>query len=143
MAQVLGQNQLLEVDVTGAGTTYKTMVCLSTSSVSVDMQTSDEYTNCGLLTATSPIKVTFSFDAVCETAPSVSQVSYQSLLDAMAASTLIKIRFQNPAVTGSSIGTAYKHECSAYITKLDMKQSSKELIKFTGTITSTGTPTLV
>lgn len=143
MAQVLGQNQMLEVDVTGTGTSYKSLVCLSNSGVSSDMQTSDEYTNCGLLTATSPIKVTFTFDAVCETAPTVSQCSYQSLLDAMAASTLVKVRFQNPAVSGSSIGTAYKHECSAYITKLDMKQSSKELIKFTGTISSTGTPTLV
>jgi len=41
------------------------------------------------------------FDAICEVAPSVSQVSYEDLLAAMVGKTLVSVRVQNPVVSGS------------------------------------------
>jgi hypothetical protein len=82
--------------------------------------------------------MTVDFDAVCEVAPSVAQVSYGSLLTAMVNKTLVSVRVQNPTVSGSSIGTAYYHQFSAYINSLTLTQANAEFIKFSGSFTSTG-----
>jgi hypothetical protein len=79
------------------------------------------------------------FDAICETAPSIAQVSYEDLLTAMVNKTLVAVRVQNPTVTGSSQGTAYYHKFSGYITDLTLNQSTTEFVNFSGTIQSTGT----
>jgi hypothetical protein len=78
------------------------------------------------------------FDAICETAPSVSQVSYSSLLTAFANKTLVSVRVQNPVVTGSSAGAAYYHQFKGYITSLTLNQATTEFVNFSGTIASTG-----
>ena len=66
------------------------------------------------------------------------QVSYEDLLSAMVNKTLVSVRVQNPTVTGASIGTAYYHQFSGYITDLTWNQSTTEFINFSGTIQSTG-----
>lgn len=138
MAQILGSLQNVEIDVTG-GSSYKNLVCLRTSSVNTTMDATTEQTNCGVLTSPSEPQMSLDFDAICETSPSVSQVSYEDLLGAMVAKTLVSVRVQNPTVTGSSVGTAYYHAFSGYITDLTMNQSTTEFVNFSGTIQSTGT----
>ena len=137
MAQILGSLQNIEIDVTG-GTSYKNLVCLRTSSVNTTMDATTEQTNCGVLTSPSEPQMSLDFDAICETAPSVAQVSYEDLLSAMVNKTLVAVRVQNPVVTGSSAGAAYYHSFSGYITDLTMNQSTTEFVNFTGTIQSTG-----
>lgn len=137
MAQVLGSLQNIEIDVTG-GTSYKNLVCLRTSSVNTTMDATTEQTNCGVLTSPSEPQMSLDFDAICETSPSVAQVSYEDLLSAMVNKTLVAVRVQNPVVSGSSAGAAYYHAFSGYITDLTMNQSTTEFINFTGTIQSTG-----
>ena len=137
MAQVLGSLQNIEIDVTG-GTSYKNLVCLRTSSVNTTMDATTEQTNCGVLTSPSEPQMSLDFDAICETSPSVSQVSYEDLLSAMVNKTLVAVRVQNPVVSGSSAGAAYYHAFSGYITDLTMNQSTTEFVNFTGTIQSTG-----
>lgn len=137
MAQVLGSLQNVEIDVAG-GTSYKNLVCLRTSSVNTTMDATTEQTNCGVLTSPSNPQMSVDFDAICETSPSVSQVSYEDLLGAMVAKTLVAVRVQNPVVTGSSEGAAYYHSFSGYITDLTLNQSTTEFINFSGTIQSTG-----
>lgn len=138
MAQILGSLQNVEIDVTG-GSSYKNLVCLRTSSVNTTMDATTEQTNCGVLTSPSEPQMSLDFDAICETSPSVSQVSYEDLLSAMVGKTLVSVRVQNPTVTGSSVGTAYYHAFSGYITDLTMNQSTTEFVNFSGTIQSTGT----
>lgn len=138
MGQVQGSLQNVEIDVAG-GTSYKNLVCLSTSSVNTTVDTSKSITNCGVLTSPSDASMTIDFDAICEVSPTVSQVSYGSLLTAMTNKTLISVRFQNPTVTGSSTGAAYYHQFSGYVTSLTVSQSSTDFIKFNGSIASTGT----
>jgi hypothetical protein len=138
MAQILGSTQNVEVDVTG-GSTFKNLVCLRTSSVNTTMDATTEQTNCGVLTSPSEPQMTVDFDAICENAPSSSQVSYEDLLAAMVNKTLVNTRVQSPVGGGSSAGTAYYHQFMGYITDLTLNQSTTEFINFSGTIQSTGT----
>ena len=137
MAQILGSTQNVEIDVAG-GTSYKNLVCLRTSSVNTTMDATTEQTNCGVLTSPSEPQMSLDFDAICETAPSIAQISYEDLLGAMVNKTLVNVRVQNPTVTGSSVGTVYYHQFLGYITDHTMNQSSTEFINFSGTIQSTG-----
>jgi hypothetical protein len=138
MGQILGSLQNVEIDVTGASS-YKNLVCLRTSSVNTTMDATTEQTNCGVLTSPSEPAMSLDFDAICETAPSIAQISYEDLLSAMVNKTIVAIRVQNPVVTGSSAGAAYYHQFAGYITDLTLNQSTTEFINFSGTIQSSGT----
>lgn len=138
MPQILGSLQNIEIDVAG-GTSYKNLVCLRTGSVNTTMDATVEQTNCGVLTSPSEPQMTVDFDAICEAAPTVAQVSYEDILAAMVNKTLVTVRVQNPTVTGASVGTVYYHQFSGYVTDLTLNQSTTEFINFSGTIQSTGT----
>jgi len=138
MGQIQGSLQNIEIDVTG-GSSYLNLVCLRTSSVNSTVDSTTDQTNCGVLTAVGFPQMSLDFDAICETAPTVSQVSYSSLLTAFANKTLVSVRVQNPVVSGSSAGAAYYHQFYGYITSLTLNQSTTEFINFSGTIASTGT----
>jgi hypothetical protein len=138
MPQVLGSLQNIEIDVAG-GSSYKNLVCLRTGSVNTTMDATTEQTNCGVLTSPSEPQMTVDFDAICEAAPTIAQVSYEDLLAAMVNKTIVTVRVQNPTITGSSIGTVYYHQFSGYITDLTLNQSTTEFVNFSGTIQSSGT----
>ncbi len=138
MGQVQGSLQNIEIDVAG-GSSFKNLVCLRTSSVNTTVDSTTEQTNCGVLTSVAEPQMTVDFDAICEVAPSVSQVSYEDLLAAAVNKTLVSVRVQNPTVTGASTGAAYYHQFSGYITDLTLNQSTTEFINFSGSISSTGT----
>jgi hypothetical protein len=138
MGQILGSAQNIEIDVAG-GTSYKTLVCLASSSVNTTLDTATDQTNCGTLTSVGEPSISVDFDAVCETAPTVSQISYEDLLSASINKSLITVRVQNPTVTGSSEGTVYYHQFSAYVTSLTLTQATADFIKFSGSVSSTGT----
>jgi hypothetical protein len=137
MGQILGATQSIEIDVTN-GTSYKSLVCLRTSSVNTTMDATTEQTNCGVLTSVSEPLMTVDFDAICEVSPSGQQISYEDLLTAMKSKSLVAVRVQSPQFTGSSYGAVYYHQFSGYITDLTWNQSTTEFINFSGTIQSTG-----
>ncbi|MFN5251064.1 MAG: phage tail tube protein [Bacteroidota bacterium] len=137
MAQVLSSNQPIEIDVAG-GSSYKTLVCVQSKTVSGSVDVTEEDTDCGLLTAVGSVKYTITADAVCETAPTVSQVSYNALLTAFVNKTLVNVRVQNPVVTGSSLGVAYYHSFYARITQLDLTGEAAGYVKFSITLNSDG-----
>jgi hypothetical protein len=135
--QILGSLQNVEIDVAG-GSSYKNLVCLRTSSVNTTVDSTTEQTNCGPLTSVADATMSIDFDAVCEVAPTISQISYEDLLAAMVGKTLVAVRVQNPVVSGSSAGATYYHQFLGYITSLTLNQSTTEYINFSGTVTSTG-----
>jgi hypothetical protein len=140
MPQILGANQNVEIDVTG-GTTFVRLVCLRSSSVNTTMDATTEQTNCGVLTSPSEPQMSVDFDAICETSPgslSPTAISYEELLAAMVAKTLVNVRVQSPLFSGSSYGAVYYHQFFGYITDLTLNQSSTEFINFSGTIQSSG-----
>ena len=138
MGQIQGTLQNIEIDVAG-GSSFKNLVCLSNSSVATTVDTSSDQTNCGVLVAPGEPSMAIDFDAVCEVAPTVAQVSYEDLLTAMVGKILVSVKVASPVVSGSSLGAAYYHQFLGYITSLTLTQSSGEFIKFSGSIASTGT----
>jgi hypothetical protein len=138
MAQILSVNQNIEIDVAN-GSSFKNLVCTSSATLNTSLATTQDQTSCGVLTAVGEPSMTIDFDAVCETAPTVAQISYEDLLAASVNKTLIAVRVQNPVVTGSSAGAAYFHQFSAYVTDLSLASTVGEYVKFSGTISSTGT----
>lgn len=137
MGQIQGSLQNVEIDVAN-GTSYKTLVCLRTSSVNTTLDTTTDQTNCGVLTSVGEPSMSVDFDAVCEVSPSGSQISYEDLLAASVNKTMIAVRVQNPVVSGSSAGATYYHAFSGYVTDLTLNQSTAEFINFSGTIASSG-----
>jgi hypothetical protein len=140
MGQIQGSIQNIEVDFAPTST-YKTLVCLRTSSVNTTVTVTEDETNCGKLTSVGEPGFSFTFDAVCETSPTVSQATYKDCLSAITAKTKVKVRFQNPVVTGSSLGAVYYHESEAFFTDLTLNQDAAggAYVNFSGTIQSTGT----
>jgi len=137
---ISGAVQNIEIDPAG-GSSYKTLVCLRTSSVNTTVTVTEDETNCGKLTSVGEPGFSFSFDAVCEVAPSASQITYEDCLSLIVNKTKFTVRFQNPTVTGASVGTLYYHQCEAYMTDLTLNQDAAggAYINFSGTIQSTGT----
>ncbi len=134
MAQILGSTQNVEIDVAG-GTNFIRLVCLRTSSVNTTMDATTEQTNCGVLTSPSEPQMSVDFDAICESAPgslTPTAISYEDLLTAMVAKTLVNVRVQSPQFTGSSYGAVYYHQFFGYITDLTLNQSSTEFISSKG-----------
>jgi len=135
MGQILGALQNIEVDTTNAGS-YKTLVCLSSSSVNTSADTASDATNCGILTSVGDYSITVDFDAVCEAIPQITQATYKDLLTAMSTKSLVSVRVQSPNVLGSSTGAAYFHSFGAYVNSLTITQATNEFIKFSGSFTS-------
>jgi hypothetical protein len=142
MANILGTNQKVEIDLTGAGTTWRSLVCLRNSSVDTTNDVTQEQTNCGVLSAIGEPSMAINFDAICETAVVTSgfnaTISYKDLLTVIKDKTLVKVRVQSPVVPASSLGAVYHHEFDAYLTSLTMNQATAEFINFSGTFQSTG-----
>jgi hypothetical protein len=136
--QILGSLQNIEIDVAG-GSSYKNLVCLRTASVNTTVDSTTEQTNCGPMTSVADATMSVDFDAICEVAPTITQVSYEDLLAAMVNKTLISVRVQNPVVSGSSAGATYYHQFLGFITSLTWNQATTEFINFSGSVTSTGT----
>lgn len=137
MGQILGSLQNVEIDVAG-GSSFKNLVCLRTSSVNTTVDSTTEQTNCGPMTSVADATMGVDFDAICEVAPTVAQISYEELLAAMVGKTLVNVRVQNPVVSGSSAGATYYHQFLGYVTSLTLNQSTTEFINFSGSVTSTG-----
>jgi len=138
MAKIQGSTQSVDIS-TDNGSTWKSLICLRTSSVNGSVDSTVEQTNCGTFTSIGKPNMTVDFDAICETAPGGSEVSYSSLLGYFNAGTQVLVRVQNPVVSGSSAGASYYQSFDAYLTSLTLNQSTTEFINFSGTFTSNGT----
>jgi hypothetical protein len=138
MAQITSSNQPIEIDVAN-GTAFKTLVCVSSGTVDGSVEVTTEQTDCGVLTSVGDPSYTITAEALCESAPTVDQVSYEDLLTAFVNKSNVAVRVQNPTVTGSSLGTVYYHSFSARITNLSLnKSSSAAYISFSVTLQSDG-----
>lgn len=136
--QILGSSQEIEInltDPTGLTGLYKALVCLRNSSVNSELAVTTEETNCGVLSAVGNTSVTVDFDAVCEAAPSGTQISYEEVWTALNAKTKVGVRVQSP---GATPGASYYHQFGAYVTSLSLSQETGAYISFSGTLTSDG-----
>jgi hypothetical protein len=131
MGQILGQTQDLKINLTNSGNQadFLTLVCIRNFSVNNELATTSEETNCGTKTSVGNAAVTVDFDAICETSPTTTQISYDDLLQALHSKTLVAVEVSS---------ASYSHVFAAYVTSLSLAQEAGAYISFTGTLTSDG-----
>jgi len=135
MAQLNGKDLNLYVRENGSTGAYKKMVCETNSGVEISTSTTETVTKCATYSSTSTPSFTFPIDAVLETAPSATEVSFEECLSYIFNSTLLDVKFENPV--GS--GTNFFIQGTARISALSISAPAEGLVSFTGTLTGTGT----
>lgn len=138
MATLLGTLVPLEVDFTGVGSTYKTLVCMQNFDAEVSSAIDTQETDCGQINTPGTPGSSVNFTAVCELTPGVSQATYKDCLAAQVANTLVKLRIQNPASGSVALGAAFYLQYDAYFSNVTLQKQTGAVITFTGTINSTG-----
>ena len=137
MSEVLGKVVLLEVDVAN-GTSYKTLICMQDFELEVATAIDTQESDCGQFNVPGTPGATISFNAVCDTSPSVSQLSYEDVLSAVNAATVCSFRVQSPTLTGSTAGAVFYHGFSGYFSRVRLIKQTAGAIRFSGEIVSSG-----
>jgi predicted secreted protein len=136
MAAIQGNDVTVELS-SDAGVTFKTLICETRSGVQITRDTTSQATKCNSGTVQLGLGAyswSFSFDAVVDTAPSVSQVTYNDLLGWIVAGTALTGRVEEAG--------EFTHEGSVYITDLSLDAATGETVQFSGTISGTGALTI-
>lgn len=137
--ELLGKLIPLEIDFTGAGSTYDTIVCSEafTSDFEGTVDTVD--TDCGKITSVGTPGVTVSANFVVDLAPLTNTASFKKCDAAMGASTKVAVRIQNPVVGSVTLGTQIYRQFFAYFTKVTLTKDTNGPVKCDITLVSTGT----
>ena len=136
--ELLGKLIPLEIDFTGAGTTWDTIICSEafTSDFEGTVDTVD--TDCGKITSVGAPGVTVTANGVVDLAPGTNQASIKKCDIAMAASTKVMVRIQNPVVGAVTLGSQIFRSFSAYFTKVTINKDTNGPVKFDLSLVSTG-----
>jgi predicted secreted protein len=132
MAEIQGNDVTVELS-SDAGTTWKTLICETRSGIQITRDTTSTATKCNAGTTVIGLGAyswSMSFDAVVDTAPSVSQVTYADMLTWITAGTSILGKIAN---TGE-----FYHSGSVYVTDLSLDAATGEAVSFSGTLSGTG-----
>jgi predicted secreted protein len=135
MAAIQGNDVNVEIS-TDNGTTFKTLICETRSGVSIQRETSSTQTKCNAGVAQLGIGAlswSLSFDAVADTDPSASQVTYADMLTLITAGTKVVGRIQY-----NTSGTEFYHKGDVYVTDLTLDAATGETVQFSGTLSGTG-----
>lgn len=120
------------------GVTWKTLICLETYNVPLATTVNETETNCGLAVGLGVIKFTPSGSAVMDTQPSASQVTYEDMLKWQVNKTVIMFKSEYP-FSGPGYGANVSLSGTCYVTATDITLQVSQVIKFTFTLTGTGT----
>lgn len=137
MANVQGKDDILELSTDG-GSTWKTLICETSHSFNFNRNTNRTPTKCDGGTSALGIgsyEWSFQSSVVVETAPTVTQVSYEDLLAWAVGATALLLRNSN----GTS-GANFHHSGSVYITDLSKTAEVDGLV--TADVTFSGTNAL-
>ena len=119
------------------GSTWKTLICVKDWTLSGTNTVNKEETFCAVYSAIGIPEMSGSANAVADTAPSSTQVSYEDALGWFAAGTLIYFRVQDPAsgTPGSNFYTSF----TCYITSIEQSFAYAQKVGFSIGWDSTGT----
>ena len=120
---------------TDAGVTYKTVVCATTSKVSMSRDTKETDTKCGILSAAGSLKWTVNVDGVVNTTPTGTETSYEDLLSIMSANTATLVKIESPVAAG----TDFFISGSVVMSNLDLDLPSGDFVSFSCTLSGSGT----
>jgi hypothetical protein len=143
MSEIAGRLVPLLVDFTGAGTSFKTLVCLQQFDESIDVPIDVQETDCGQKSAPGTPGATVNFTAVCETEPTSDQATLQDCKEAAVAGTRCMVKIESPAEGSVSAGDAFYSSYYVYFGNITTQKQTSQTITFTGTMQSTGTLTVI
>lgn len=132
VTQVDFNDQPIEISA-DSGTTWKSLVCLESASTNFTSDVSETITQCGVITGRGDAKATLDFQAVCSTTPGAAEVSFEVALGWKINNTALQVR-----VSQGSSGADWYYLFTAYLDSLVHEGTSGDLMKFSGTFTSSG-----
>ncbi len=122
---------------TDAGTTYKSVVCATTSGIEITRDISEKETKCGLLSTVGNPKWTANVEGVVNTTPTaLTEVSYEDLLSIIINNTSTLCKVESPVAAG----TDFYLQGTVIMTGLNLSMPSGDFVEFTCTLTGSGTP---
>lgn len=123
---------------TDIGVTWKALVCLETYNIPLATEVNEVNTNCGLAVGLGPVKFTPQGSAVCEATPTGAQVTYHDMVNWQVQKTLLMFKTEYPP-SGAQYGANIALSGTCYVTSTDVTAQIGQVIKFTFTLTGTGT----
>lgn len=131
------QASTVPLELSTNNSSWWTLVCLENYTVPLTANVVETETFCGIATGVGAIKHAVSGAAVCETAPTVSQVTYEQMLNWFKNKTTLYYRSQSPS--SGSIGSTFFVSGQCFVSALELQApSASDVIKFTFTLTGNG-----
>lgn len=138
MATTTVQSNLVPIYLSAdSGSTYKSVVCKKSASFKGSTSTTEEETDCGILLGIGANKWSFDVEAIVNTTPASTEMSYEDILGYWQAQTALLVKYQYP--TSGSPGADFYHQGTVYITDISQANSVGNLLSFTITLSGTGT----
>jgi hypothetical protein len=135
MAQINGKDVSVQLS-SDSGTTWKTLICEIDHTFSLTRETSSVFTKCDSGTATVSLGA-YSWqvtgNAVADTAPGATEVSYEDMLGWAQAGTSLMILMEHDAAGGD-----FTESGTGYITSLERTAGTVDPIQFSFTFSGTG-----
>ncbi len=137
--ELLGSLIPLEIDFTGAGSAYDTIVCSEAFVSDLEGTVDTVDTDCGKITTVGVPGVNVTANFVADLAPGVNTASIKKCDIAIAGSAKVKVRIQNPVVGVVAIGTQIYRVFDAYFTKVTISKETNGPVRCDIALVSTGT----
>lgn len=136
--ELQGKLLLLEVDFTGAGTTFDTIVCLQTFSDSLDVPIERVDTDCGSFASPGNPTEIIEIAAIKDIAPAANTGSYKKVYAAAHAGNKVKVRIQNPVVGSVTLGSQIYKMFDGYFSNVTLEKDTNSPVSWTASLESSG-----
>jgi hypothetical protein len=137
MADIQSVNYPIQLSTDG-GTTYRSLVCLENYDIPVERSITETETFCGKSVGLGSLSFNPSGSAVCKNAPDSDEITYKEMVAAEVDGTLVKFKISAPA-SGTEAGDDFYLAGDCYVTSTTLQFATNELVKFSWTLTGTGT----
>ncbi len=119
---------------TDGGTTYKSVVCATTSGIEMTRNISEKETKCGKLSTVGNLTWSANVEGVVNTTPAGTEISYEDLLGIIVNNTATLIKIESPVAAG----TDFYIQGTVIMTGLNLSMPSGDFVEFTCTLTGSG-----
>jgi hypothetical protein len=142
--EIQGIDIIVEVrDASDSPATWKRLVCEVDNQAEMDNEVSETDTKCGTFTGVKDMKGNYSGNAVSNAVPTSSEFSYEDVVTAQEAKTLLDFRFYNAAFGAVAEGAAVFQQCTGRFTNSVLTSAAGEVVQFSWTFSPSGTISLV
>lgn len=133
MASILGSSVKLQLRESGTTGSYLTLICETENSMDGTANVTTTVTKCSTVQTVSPPVYNFNFDAVADTAPTATEVSYEQMLSWFNGNTLLDFKRESP-----SGGANFYQQGTGYVSSLGDAAPAEGAFTFSGTFAVTG-----